>query len=106
MEAETLDDQNFVFIIPEMEAFTLDQEMPASYIRKTFIVPEEYTSASLVMTALGVYKAYLNGAELSQDILLPGFTNYHDRLQYQTYDISDRIHPGVNTMGIILGNGW
>ena len=96
----------FYFINPETKAFDKDEAMPASYIRKTFCVSEEIKSATLCMTALGVYKAYLNGQELDARMLLPGFTNYHARLQYQTWDVTERLHPGVNTLCVILGNGW
>ena len=101
-----MEQKDFVFIIPETETFTQDKEMPASYLRKTFVVPQEFTSAGIAITALGVYKAYLNGTPLSEEILLPGFTNYHERLQYQSYDITDRLHPGINTIAVTLGNGW
>lgn len=98
--------KDFQFIIPEREAFDKNKKMPASYIRKTFDVAEECQKATLEITALGVYKAYLNGQELDQQLLLPGFTNYRARLQYQTYDITTKLKNGKNVLCVILGNGW
>ena len=80
--------------------------MPASYIRKAFCVSEKVKRATVHLTALGVYKAYINGQELDAQMLLPGFTNYRARLQYQTYDITDMLTEGKNTVCVILGNGW
>jgi alpha-L-rhamnosidase len=38
--------------------------------------------------------------------LTPGFTSYHKRLQYQTYDVTDLIDTGDNAIGALLGEGW
>ncbi len=96
----------FQFINPETEPFDKDKAMPASYIRKVFRVVDDLKKVTLHLTALGVYKAYLNGQELDGRMLLPGFTNYHAKLQYQTWDITERVRPGVNVLCVILGNGW
>lgn len=97
---------DFNFIIPEEKAFSKDTVMPASYIRKTFTLSGECKKATLKITALGVYKAYINGEEIDKRMLLPGFTNYRARLQYQTYEITERLHKGKNVISVILGNGW
>ena len=43
---------------------------------------------------------------MSNDQFTPGWTSYHKRLLYQTYDITDLLVSGDNTIGVILGNGW
>ncbi len=101
-----MENKTFIFITPELEQPDLKCGQPASYIRKTFRVAEDVKKATLCMTALGIYKAYLNGRELDERMLLPGFTNYHTRLQYQTWDVTNRLHSGINTICVILGNGW
>lgn len=101
-----MQNQHFQFINPEKVSFNKDKPSPASYIRKTILVKDKLTKATLNMTALGVYKAFLNGKELDNRLLLPGFTNYNSRVQYQTYDITKLLHDGVNTFCVILGNGW
>ncbi len=97
---------DFNFIIPEDKKFNKDTVMPASYIRKTFELSGECKKATLKITALGVYKAYINSQEIDNRMLLPGFTNYNARVQYQTYEIGDRLHKGKNVISVILGNGW
>ena len=98
--------QDFNFIIPEDKEFQKEEMTPASYIRKTFEVSGKLKKAILRITALGVYKAYINGEETDAQLLLPGFTNYNVRVQYQTYDITERLHEGKNVICVILGNGW
>lgn len=96
----------FHFINPEKEQFCKDKIMPASYIRKVICVKAGKTKAVLKMTALGMYKVYINGQEIDNQMLLPGFTDYHARVQYQTYDITDMLMEGKNVIAVILGNGW
>lgn len=81
-------------------------QRPASYIRKEFTAKKAVKQAALYMTALGVYKAFLNGEELDDRLLLPGFTNYHARLQVQEFDVTDKVQKGANAIAVILGEGW
>lgn len=94
------------FIEPEIEEFDPKVEQPASYVRKVFTAEKEVTSAKLYMTALGVYRGYMNGAELDEQLLTPGYTDYNHRVQYQTYDVTDRIRMGENVMGAVVGDDW
>ena len=98
--------KDFQFIIPEKEAFDKDKKAPASYIRKSFTVNTPVKKAVLEMTALGVYKLFVNGMEADKRMLLPGFTNYRKRLQYQTFDITNLLQTGENVIAVILGEGW
>ena len=45
-------------------------------------------SARLYATAHGIYEAFVNGRRVGDAELTPGFTEYRDRLQVQTYDIT------------------
>jgi alpha-L-rhamnosidase len=36
----------------------------------------------------------------------PGWTDYHVRIQYQTYHVTALLRPGDNVVGAILGDGW
>ena len=44
--------------------------------------------ATLCVTAMGLYKAYINGKAVSDALFTPYFTSYNKRLQYQTYDVT------------------
>lgn len=61
--------------------------------------------ARLMITALGVYKAWLNGKPISDYVLAPGWTSYNKRLQYQEYDITDMIQA-ENKITVTVGKGW
>lgn len=62
--------------------------------------------ARIYATALGVYEIQLNGTKAGDAFLAPGWTSYHNRLQYQTYDVTDLVSEGENKIQVTIGNGW
>ena len=76
----------------------------AKYLKKSFIVDIKGIYKRYI-TAHGLYKVMLNG-HLLDTLFMPGCDNYHKRLQYQIYDISDYVGVGNNEIQVILGNGW
>ena len=80
--------------------------VPASYLRKTFVVGQAITRATVYVTALGVYELHLNGRKVGDDVLTPGWSDFSKRVYYQTYDVTGLVQPGANTLGAILGDGW
>ena len=84
----------------------IDEEVNAPLLRRNFTVEREIVSARLYAAALGLYETYLNGQKVGEDYLAPGWTDYNDRVQYQTYDVTSLLRQGENVWGAILGNGW
>ncbi len=80
--------------------------IPAPYLRKEFELPEAVQSARLYVTALGLFACTLNGQRVSDDVFTPGWSDYHQRVQYNVYDVTDLLHTGANAVGAILGDGW
>ncbi|MET7683336.1 family 78 glycoside hydrolase catalytic domain [Streptomyces sp. NPDC005423] len=70
-----------------------------------FTLPHGVRSARLHIAGLGVYDASLNGRPVGDAVLEPANTDYRDRVQYATYDVTDRLRAGANTIGVALGNG-
>jgi alpha-L-rhamnosidase len=62
-------------------------------------------SARLYAVGLGVYEARLNGRKVGDAVLEPANTDFRDRVQYTTYDVTDLLRAGPNTLGFLLGNG-
>lgn len=63
-------------------------------------------SARLYICGLGVYEAYINGDKVGDEYLAPFFTSYNHHIQYQTYDVTDQLSAGSNTLSVMLGRGW
>ena len=62
--------------------------------------------ARLYITSRGVYDVYMNGERVGDDYFNPGLTQYNRHHMYQTFDVTDRVKPGENALGAILGEGW
>ena len=79
----------------------------ASLLRKDFTVESPIQTARLTITALGAYHAFINNQPVAPNTLLaPGWTDFHKRVQYQTYDVTPLLNSGANTIGVVLGGGW
>lgn len=80
---------------------------PAMLVRGEFELDERAViRARLHATAHGLYEAFLNGRRVGDAELTPGFTEYRDRLQVQTYDVTDLLRTAFNAVGAILSDGW
>lgn len=78
----------------------------AASFRRTLEIIRPISSARLYVTALGSYRAYLNGSRVGNDVLTPDFTDYHKRVLYQTYDVTSLLKTGKNQISALLGDGW
>jgi alpha-L-rhamnosidase len=76
------------------------------YLRHAFEVAERPVRARLYATARGVYEPGLNGERVGDLELAPGWTEYHRRLQYQTFDVTDQVRAGANVVEAIVADGW
>lgn len=84
----------------------LSKPEPAPMLRREFEVNGEVRQARLYITAQGVYEAEINGQRVGDHVLAPGWTSYHTRLRYQTYDVTNLLQEGENAIGAMLADGW
>ncbi|HWI90727.1 MAG TPA: family 78 glycoside hydrolase catalytic domain [Flavisolibacter sp.] len=82
------------------------EHRPAIFFRKEFQSGKKIQSAVAYLTAHGLYEAMINGKRIGNYYLTPGWTSYNKRLQYQTYDVTNLLKQGANTVGVTIGNGW
>ncbi|MFZ0393516.1 MAG: family 78 glycoside hydrolase catalytic domain [Terracidiphilus sp.] len=75
-------------------------------LRHTFSVTSPIKSARIYSTALGEYELFLNGKRVSEDYFAPGWTDYRERVVYQTYDVTALLMEGENAIGALLAPGW
>ncbi|MDB5529825.1 MAG: Bacterial alpha-L-rhamnosidase [Devosia sp.] len=80
-------------------------ETPATFLRKSFTV-DGAGDAVLRISAQGLYRAFINGQRVGNDLLTPGWTAYDQRLSYQTYDVGPLLQAGDNVIEIWLADGW
>ena len=73
--------------------------------RRAFAVDRPVRRAWVNATAFGIYELMLNGRKVGNDYFAPGFTSYAHQMQYQTYDLTDRLGRN-NTLTAIVAGGW
>ena len=105
------------------EKATTDDSI-APIFRKEVYLKGKVRKAKAYITAMGFFELYANGVRVSDDCLVPGFTNFTRRegldkanipisdhfrdyrVLYLAYDITDLMQTGENALGVLLGNGW
>ena len=80
--------------------------VPSPLLRKSFINKNRIARATMYVTALGLYEVRLNGKKVGDHVLAPEWTDYNDRIQYQTYDVTSFIKSGENVLSAMLADGW
>ncbi|MET9660483.1 family 78 glycoside hydrolase catalytic domain [Streptomyces sp. NPDC006510] len=92
---------------PTEGEFALDDHglAPCPVLRRTFTASAA-THARLHVSARGLYEVRLNGERVGDAELAPGWTDYHRRVQYQTYDVTALLRDGENVLAATVADGW
>jgi alpha-L-rhamnosidase len=75
-------------------------------LRKSFDLRGPVKRAVLFSTALGLYEIHINGQRVGDHVLAPDWTDYRERVRYQSYDVRPLLKRGHNAMAALLANGW
>jgi alpha-L-rhamnosidase len=79
--------------------------LPARMLRCEFQAKKHIKRATVYLSGLGFFDLYINGAKVGDHIMDPALTEYSRRVLYVTFDVTDRLKPGENALGVVLGNG-
>jgi alpha-L-rhamnosidase len=79
---------------------------PLPLLRREFTIDKAVRSARIHASALGVYELSLNGDQVGDHRLAPGWTDYDTRIQHQTFDVTDQLRAGENVLGGLVAPGW
>ena len=93
------------FVGPAWLEPAVDDRRPGR-IRVEFDSPDDIVRARLYLSAHGLAEAEINGRRVGDEEFTPGWTSYHHRLRYATFDVTDHLISGVNAIGVWLGDGW
>ncbi len=96
--------QNAQWIGDRQRAIT--GEPPCPFLRHQFFLTAPVKRATLHWTALGVADMHLNGKKVGTGFLMPGWSDFHHRVQVISHDVSKVLKPGANMLGAILADGW
>ncbi|RSM91471.1 alpha-galactosidase [Kibdelosporangium aridum] len=84
---------------------TEGQPMPIFARQFTVDRGRQVSQARLYLSGVGLHLPTLNGRKLTDEVLAPGNSNYQLSSEYRTYDVTDDLSRGDNTLGVQLGNG-
>ena len=76
------------------------------YLRKEVNLNSDVKKARLYITAKGVFEAYINGQKIGTDFMTPGWTPFDKNISTLTYDVTDMLQKGDNTISAVLAEGW
>jgi alpha-L-rhamnosidase len=79
---------------------------PARQYRKEFAASKAIRRATIYSTALGIYELHLNGERVGDAYFAPGWSDYHQRAYYNTYDVTALVKQGANALGAWVADGW
>lgn len=87
-------------------SFTVNKLQPVRRFVRHFDLDAVPAVAKVHASAKGAYRLYVNGQRVGDDELAPGWTEYRDRITYQSWDITALLRPGRNSVAALLGDGW
>ncbi len=93
------------FIKATEEYCDYSRYVPAPYMRRSFVLEKAPEKAEITLTALGFYRLYINGTDITKGILAPYISNSDQTVYFDNYDITKYLTAGKNTVAFILGNG-
>lgn len=77
------------------------------YLRKHFFLKNDVKEARLYLSAKGVFKAFINGLDVSEDeVMTPGWTPYKKRIESLSYDVTRLLSKGDNILSSKIAGGW
>jgi alpha-L-rhamnosidase len=79
---------------------------PARHLRRAFSADTKPVRAMLYTTSLGVHTVEMNGQRVGDWFLAPGWTSYHKRLNYLSYDVTEHIAKGGNALAVTIADGF
>ena len=80
-------------------------QLSARYLRTEFEKGDkEVKQATLYISGLGMYEAFINGKKVGDQVLAPAPTDYRKTVLYNAFDVTDLLSER-NAIGVALGNG-
>ena len=93
------------FISATRKTSSYDAPVPAPYFRKNIHIDNALSCARISVTGLGFYRFWLDGEELTKGFLSPYISASDDIIDYDVYDIKEKLTVGKHTLAFCLGNG-
>ncbi len=93
-------------------AFFDQEEWQAKWITKHNQMRKEFSLEGIPVRAkafvcgLGYYELRINGKKVGCSVLDPAWTSFDKRILYSTFEVTENLQKGENTVCAVLGTGW
>ena len=77
----------------------------AVMMRRDIVLPEKPTRAVARVAGMGLVDLMVNGRKAGDRVMAPAFTDFTKRVYFDTYDVTELLHGGKNTLSALVGNG-
>ncbi|MBB2943338.1 alpha-L-rhamnosidase [Actinoplanes lutulentus] len=81
------------------------QDDAVVYLRGLLDLGAEVVRARAYVSALGWYRLFVNGTDLTGHALVPRWTPFDQAVEYQTYDVTEALSRGSNVLALAVGDG-
>ena len=88
------------------ESDNIKEITPAPLFRKSFGLSKTVKKATMYACGLGHACYYINGRNITDEVMLTPISKYDSRVYYNEFDVTEFLSGGKNTIGCVLGNGW
>ena len=82
-----------------------DTSSDSTLMRSNVVEKPGLFRAIAYVCGLGQYEMTVNGSNVTKNLLTPGWTKYDKTCLYDSYDVTRFMKSGVNSIGLLLGNG-
>ena len=79
--------------------------LSARYLRKEFGLDKTVRQATLYISGLGMYEAYIDGRRVGEQVLAPAPTDYRRTVLYNAFDVTSMLKGQRHCIGVVVGNG-
>lgn len=93
------------FITASKKSNSLEKNIAAPYLRKSFVLQNKPKKALLTIAVCGLYEVYVNGKNITKGFLAPYRSNPNHYVFLDEYNVSELLVKGDNVIAFVLGNG-
>ncbi len=76
------------------------------WLRKSFEIADKPEDSFAYVASIGFHELFVNGMKVGENVLSPCISDLSKRVRYVTYDITQYLNKGTNTIAFWLGPGW
>ncbi len=93
------------YISAGKEYNTIEKHIRAPFIKKIFDCPQG-KSVKVQISAVGFYRLWINGRELTKGFFAPYISNPDQVVYYDEYAVKEYVKEKDNVVAVLLGNGF